>query len=107
MPGWGAVEAVTSLHCAGLLRATQIISQDHCFIGLSGAYLGAEDVSGLQANPTGETAWTPLANFPPGKKSEKKEDALRTHAEYMFHDMKCSEVKTPNWECGKFQYKIG
>ena len=89
VPGWGAVEAVTSLHCAGLLLATQIISQDHCFIRLSGAYLGAEDISGLQANPTGETAWTPFANFPPGKKPEKKEDTLSTCAENISHDMKC------------------
>lgn len=72
VPGWGTVEAVTSLHGAGLVLATQVISQDYCLIHLSGPYLGAEDVSGLQANPTGEAAWTPLADFPSGKKSEKR-----------------------------------
>lgn len=86
VPGWGTVEAVTSLHCAGLVLATQIISQNDCFVHLSGTYLGAEDVSGLQANPTGEAAWTPLANFPPAKKPE---DTLSACAENIFHDMKC------------------
>lgn len=79
VPGWRTVEAVTSLHSAGLVLATQVISQDYCFIHLSGTYLRAEDISGLQANPTGEAAWTPLANFPPGKKSEKRTPEHRKH----------------------------
>ena len=77
VPGWGAVEAVTSLHRGGLGLATQLISQDYCFIYLSGKQVGAEDISGLQPNPTGETTRTPLANFPPVKKSEE-ENTLRT-----------------------------
>ena len=36
VPGWGAVEAVTSLHCAGLGLTTQLIGQDYSFIHLSG-----------------------------------------------------------------------
>lgn len=76
VPGWGAIEAIASLHRAGLWVATQIISEDYHFIHLSGEQMRAEDISGLQANTTGETTWTPLANFPPEKKSERTKTAL-------------------------------
>lgn len=76
VPGRGAVEAVTSLYRAGLGLTTQFISQDYGFIHLSGKQVGAEDISGLQANPTGKTAWTPLANFPPGEKPQRTRTSL-------------------------------
>ena len=108
VPGWGAVEAVTSLHRGGLGLATQLISQDYCFIYLSGKQVGAEDISGLQPNPTGETARTPLANFPPVRKAEE-ENTLRTRAQNSSLDAKCypNGVKTPMWLFGKVQPKLG